>query len=126
MAQLPLLSPFLSSLGMFTYHFAGLAFAAVALFGQPATAQARCSDPSVRHEWRSLTPHQRAEWITAVKVNSLGTLLAQLTLPCPVSSRTTSQLFSGADLQHNLHRNSTRQHQQFILRRFVYTPFSRE
>jgi len=42
-----------------------------------------------------------------------------------VSPHATPQLFSGANLQHDLHRNSTRQHQQFIFRRFVHTPFSR-
>jgi hypothetical protein len=28
----------------------------------------RCSNPSVRREWNSLSETQRAEWITAVKV----------------------------------------------------------
>ena len=41
----------------------------VASVGQPATALERYSDPSVRREWRSLTLHECAEWITAVKVN---------------------------------------------------------
>ena len=52
---------------MFIYR--SLALAAATLLGQSATAQEHCSNPSVRREWRSLTPHQRAEWITAVKVN---------------------------------------------------------
>ena len=54
---------------MLVHRFASLAFAAVALFGQPVIARERCSDPSIRREWRSLTPHERAEWIAAVKVN---------------------------------------------------------
>ena len=54
---------------MLIYRFASLAFAVVTLFGLPVTARSRCSHPSVRSEWRSLTPHERAEWITAVKVN---------------------------------------------------------
>ena len=54
---------------MFICHFVSLALVAVTLFGQPATALERCSDPSVRREWRSLTLHERAEWIAAVKVN---------------------------------------------------------
>jgi len=54
---------------MLVYRFARLALAVVTLFGQPVTARARCSDPSVRREWRSLTPHERAGWIAAVKVN---------------------------------------------------------
>jgi len=53
---------------MLVHRFASLAFAAVTLFGQSVTAQERCSDPSVRREWRSLAPHERAEWIAAVKV----------------------------------------------------------
>jgi len=67
--QLSLLSPSLSSLGMLVHRFASLAFAAGTLFGQSVTARERCSDPSVRREWRSLAPHERAEWIAAVKVN---------------------------------------------------------
>jgi len=54
---------------MSIYRFARLALAAATLFGQSVTARGRCFNPSVRHEWRSLTSHERAEWITAVKVN---------------------------------------------------------
>ena len=54
---------------MLIYRFASLAFAVVTLFAQPVTAQSRCSNPSVRREWRSLTSDERAEWITAVKVS---------------------------------------------------------
>ena len=53
---------------MFIYRFARLALAAAILFGQSVATQARCSNPSVRREWRSLTPHERTEWISAVKV----------------------------------------------------------
>jgi len=55
---------------MFIYRFASLAFATVTLFGQSVTARSRCSHPSVRREWRSLAPHERAEWVAAVKVNT--------------------------------------------------------
>ena len=34
-------------------------------------AQAVCSDPSVRREWRALSVHEKAEWIEAVKVCSM-------------------------------------------------------
>lgn len=44
-----------------------LALAAAALFGQAVTAHS-CLNPSVRREWRSLSTHERAEWISAVKV----------------------------------------------------------
>jgi len=54
---------------MLIYRFASLALVAVTLFTQSVTARPRCSHPSVRHEWRSLAPHERAEWIAAVKVN---------------------------------------------------------
>ena len=54
---------------MLVHRFASLAFAAVTLFGQPVTAQSHCSNPSIRREWRSLTLRERAEWISAVKVN---------------------------------------------------------
>jgi len=57
---------------MLIYRFASLALAAVTLFGQPVTARPRCSHPSVRHEWRNLTPRERAKWIAAVKVNPSG------------------------------------------------------
>ena len=63
------LSLSLLSLGMFIYRFAKLALAAATLFGQSVTARTHCSKPSVRREWRSLTSHERAEWIAAVKVN---------------------------------------------------------
>jgi len=55
---------------MLIYRFASLALAAVTLLGQPVTARPRCSDPSVRREWRSLAPDERAEWIAAIKVNT--------------------------------------------------------
>ena len=54
-----------TSLGMSIYRFASLALAIATLFGR---LQARCYNPSVRREWRSLFPHERAEWIAAVKV----------------------------------------------------------
>ena len=34
------------------------------------SARAHCSNPSVRREWRSLSAHERAEWIEAVNVRS--------------------------------------------------------
>jgi len=73
---------------MFIYRFASLAFAAVTLFGQSVIARSRCSHPSVRREWRSLAPHERAEWITAVKVNTSGraSCIADTSLPS-VSAR---------------------------------------
>ena len=36
-----------------------------------ASASGVCVSPSVRREWRSIRPDERAAWINAVKVNSL-------------------------------------------------------
>ena len=77
-------------LRMSIYRFASLTIAAATLLGQSATAQAHCSNPSVRREWRSLTPHQRAEWITAVKVNPTEHPSPIADTPLPVSPHTTS------------------------------------
>jgi len=99
---------------MFIYRFASLAFAIVTLFGQPVTARPRCSHPSVRREWRSLTPHERAEWITAVKVNTSGRVscIADTSLPsvftrypttllwCPPSTQPTPQFHPSTPAVH--------------------------
>ena len=83
---------------MFVYRLAKLVLVAATLLGYSLIAQAGCSKPSVRREWRSLASHERAQWIAAVKVkHPLSLLLAYLTLPCPVSQCITSQLFFGAD-----------------------------
>ena len=75
---------------MFIYRFARLAIAAATIFWQPITATVHCYNPSFRHEWRSLNPNQRAEWITAVKVNPTEHPSPTThTLP-PVSSYATS------------------------------------
>ena len=89
----PLLKP--SSLGMLVHRFASLAFAAITLFGQSVTAQERCSDPSVRREWRSLTPHERAEWIAAVKVNPSehGSRITNICLPSAFIRYLTTRLW---------------------------------
>jgi len=55
---------------MVIYRLAKLAFVAATLFGESVTVRAGCSNPIVRQEWRSLTRHERAEWIAAVKVDS--------------------------------------------------------
>ena len=55
---------------MLVYRLAKVALAAAALLGPSVTAKTHCSNPSVRREWRSLAPHERAEWMTAVKVNT--------------------------------------------------------
>jgi len=55
---------------MFVSRFVKLALAATILLGQPVFAEQRCK-PSVRREWRSLTPRERAEWIDAVKVKNI-------------------------------------------------------
>ena len=69
-------------LGMFVYGFAGLTLVAATLLRLSMTAEAGCSNPSVRREWRTLAPHERAEWIAAVKVrHRLSALLTSLTLP---------------------------------------------
>lgn len=48
----------------------GLALGAVILLAQSVVANDSppCSNPSVRREWRSLPPEERAEWMAAVKV----------------------------------------------------------
>ena len=53
---------------MLVYRLAKVALVAATLLGQSVTAKSHCSNPSVRREWRSLAPHERAEWMTAVKV----------------------------------------------------------
>jgi hypothetical protein len=76
---------------MFVYRLVKLALAAATLLEQSVTAQTRCSNPAVRREWRSLAPHERAEWIAAVKVkHQLSNLLTNLTLPSLVSRRVAS------------------------------------
>jgi len=55
---------------MLVYQLARVALAAVTLLGQSVTAQKHCRNPSVRREWRSLSAHERAEWINAVKVRN--------------------------------------------------------
>jgi len=84
---------------MFVSRFVKLALAAATLFGQPISAKPHCT-PSVRREWRSLTPGERVEWIDAVKVEHVpfGVTLTELTLPRAVSQQAASQLFFGADL----------------------------
>jgi len=52
---------------MLVSRFVKLTLAAAILLGQPVFAQSSCT-PSVRREWRSLTPSERTEWIDAVKV----------------------------------------------------------
>ena len=95
LVQPSLLSPSLSSPGMFIYRFASLAFAAVILFAQSVTARPRCSHPSVRHEWRSLTLHERAEWIAAVKVNPSehASRIADTSLPSVLTHYPTTLLW---------------------------------
>jgi len=53
---------------MLVYQFAKLVLAAATLFGSSVVAQTGCVNPSVRREWRSMPPQERAEWIDAVKV----------------------------------------------------------
>jgi len=76
---------------MFVSRFVKLALAAAILLGQPVFAERRCI-PSVRREWRSLTPSERAEWIDAVKVKHIrfNVILGKLTLLRPVSQQVTS------------------------------------
>ena len=52
-------------------------------------------------------------------------VLTSLTIPPPVSQQLTSRSFSGSDLQHYLHHDSSCQHEQFILRRLVHFAGSR-
>jgi len=86
---------------MFIYHFASLAFAAVTLFVQSVTARSRCFDPSVRREWRSLTPHERAEWIAAVKVNPSGraSRITDTSLPSVLTRYLTTLLWCRLSIQ---------------------------
>jgi len=51
---------------MLVSRFVKLALAAATLLGLPVFAKPRCR-PSVRREWRSLAPRERAAWIDAVK-----------------------------------------------------------
>ena len=76
---------------MFVSRFLKLALATVIFLRQPVFAQSSCT-PSVRREWRSLTPSERTEWIDAVKVKHIqfNAILANLTLLRPVSQRVTS------------------------------------
>ena len=55
---------------MLVYRFAKLALVAAALLGQSAATRTRCSNPSVRREWRAMSPDERAGWINAVKVGT--------------------------------------------------------
>ena len=55
---------------MVIYRLMQLALAAAAVLGESVTVRPGCSNPTVRQEWRSLTRQERAEWITAVKVDS--------------------------------------------------------
>ena len=55
---------------MLVHRFAGLVLAAITLLGHSAAANTLCSDPDVRREWRTLDAEERAEWISAVKVNT--------------------------------------------------------
>jgi len=100
---------------MLVSRFVKLAFAAATLLGQHISANPRCK-PSVRREWRSLTPGERAEWIDAVKVKhvQLVVVLTELTLPRTVPQQAASQLFFGADLQHFLLRDPTCQHKRLV------------
>lgn len=56
------------SLGMLVDRFARVVLATATLLGLSVAAKTHCFNPSVRREWRSLAPFERAEWITAVKV----------------------------------------------------------
>jgi len=57
------------SLDMLFPRLAGLVLAAATLLGQSVAADAgtKCTKLSVRREWRSMPPHERADWISAVK-----------------------------------------------------------
>ena len=64
-------------------RFLGLALASVTLLVQAAAANngSPCSNPTVRREWRSLPPEERAAWMAAVKVeHKLRMLLAYTSL----------------------------------------------
>ena len=53
---------------MLVSQLAKLVLAAAALAGPSVVAQKGCTNPSIRREWRSMSPQERAEWIDAVKV----------------------------------------------------------
>lgn len=57
---------------MLVSWFVRLVLAASVLFGQSVIARKHCHNPSVRREWRSMASYERAEWINAVKVESLS------------------------------------------------------
>jgi len=85
---------------MLVYQLARVALAAVTLLGQSVTAQKPCRNPSVRREWRSLSAHERADWIDAVKVRNPAGHYSRVTdtSPCPVSQYVAPQLFFDADV----------------------------
>lgn len=66
------LLPHSTTLGMLLYWLTGLASAAATPLGQSVIAHPRCVNPSIRREWRSMSPQQRAGWIDAVKVGTLN------------------------------------------------------
>ena len=83
---------------MLLYQLAKVALAAAILIGQSVTANNQCSKISVRREWRTLAPHERKEWMTAVKVKHSTGHSPRITDTSIVSQRTTPQFFSGANL----------------------------
>ena len=87
---------------MLVYQLVKFALAAAALLGPPVIAQTHCDNPSVRREWRSMPPQERAEWIDAVKVGVSNNLLSlfptSLTIPPLVSQHATSRPFPSSDL----------------------------
>jgi len=60
---------------MLVYQLAKLVLAAATLLGTSVVGQAGCVNPSVRREWRSMPPQERAEWINAVKVGFPGAIV---------------------------------------------------
>jgi len=91
------------------------------------TAYATCCEkPRIRREWRSISEAERRRWVDAVKVGSSDLKQRAWTLVVAdsgvVSQKGAPQGGIDPDLQHLGHQNSTRQHQQLLLRRYTGSP----
>lgn len=113
-------SSLLSALAMFVAQFVGLALATIGLFLRPVAAVNKtCQNPTVRREWRSLPPQERAQWITAVKVNCplrMSPVNVQLIPACAVPKKHPPQLFFDTLLQYFILEDSSYQPKFFVLR----------
>ena len=84
-------------------------FLALLLTFTTATYAARCAEPRVRREWRSIPEAEREEWISAVKVGcdaaKESTWWSLSAEPFVVSQKGASQAGVDADLRRVGHSN---------------------